>query len=129
VEFVIDGDPIGAPRMTRADAWRKRPCVVAYHAWCDLARRSAGTLFLFGRRREAPLVVVATGYFTFPDSYGKRKRLELAGQPHRVKPDPDNVGKALLDALFTQDQQVADLVVRKRWDDGNGARLHVVLEY
>ena len=27
--------PVPKPRMTQADRWRKRPCVVRYFAFCD----------------------------------------------------------------------------------------------
>lgn len=35
---IYDITPIGKPRMTRADKWKKRPAVMRYRAFCDEAR-------------------------------------------------------------------------------------------
>jgi Holliday junction resolvase RusA-like endonuclease len=129
VQFEVPGEPIGKPRMTQRDVWKQRPCVMEYRSWCDRARRHAGADFRFGKQSETPPAVTLTAYFEIPRSWNAKKRAAAAGAPHQAKPDSDNVGKALLDALFSQDQKVSDLVVRKRWDDGHGPRLHVVLDY
>lgn len=119
VSFVIPGAPIGKPRMTRRDKWAKRPCVMRYREWADKARACAPEL------PKAPLEVSWTAYFPFPASYSAKKREALKGQPHQLKSDRDNVDKALLDSLFEQDCTVSDGTLRKRWDDGKGARIEV----
>jgi Holliday junction resolvase RusA-like endonuclease len=55
-----------------------------------------------------------------PLSWSKKKKALYAGQYHAQKPDADNVGKAVLDALtdcgaWVDDSQVASLPVIKRW--------------
>lgn len=97
--------------MTRADAWRKRPCVLAYWAWCDKARKAAGEL----PPTEQITSVVVRAYFSPPQSASRKKREALIGQWHRVKPDGDNVLKCL-DALFDDDQKIPCMAVEKRWD-------------
>jgi Holliday junction resolvase RusA-like endonuclease len=126
--FTIEGDPVGAPRMTRRDHWLKRPVVVAYFAWCAVARRAASGDQL-AKLASVPRRVALTAFFAMPAGWSAKRRRESAGTPHRVKPDADNVSKALMDALFDQDQAVSDLQVLKRWDDGAGPRLVVRLEY
>ena len=72
-----------------------------------------------------PATVSWTAYFTIPVSYSKKKAATIAGEVHRVKPDRDNVDKAILDSLTDQDQRVSDGFLRKRWDDGRGARIEL----
>jgi Holliday junction resolvase RusA-like endonuclease len=50
------------------------------------------------------------------------------GQPHRAKPDRDNIDKAILDALFPDDSVVAEGYLCKLWDDGKGARIEIEME-
>lgn len=109
--------------MTQRDVWKKRPVVVAYRAWADHARACAGEL------PEGPISVDCLAFFAFPKSYSARKREELKGKPHRVKPDWDNVAKAVCDALFKEDSTISDGSCAKRWDDGNGARIEVMIAF
>ena len=121
--FCILGQPIGKPRMTQKDKWAKRPCVMRYREWADKARIVAGKL------PQNPRTVSWTAYFEFPESYSAEKVAQLAGRPHRQKPDRDNVDKALLDSLFAQDCGVSDGTLSKRWDDGNGPRIEVSITF
>lgn len=116
--------PIGKPRMTRRDKWAKRPSVVRYRAWAGEARRQVKPLSLPAN----PLRLKIVAYFEMPKSWSKAKRAELAGQPHRQKPDWDNVAKAVQDIFWTDDQVVAEGHVLKFWDDGNGARVEMEVE-
>lgn len=111
-KFIVWGDPIGAPRMTQSDKWKKRPCVVRYRAWKDAARKAAG---------ELPPVdkIVSlnwTAYFSPPVSWSGKRRSAALGTLHRSKPDLDNICKAVFDSLFEQDQAIAHGTFRKEWD-------------
>jgi Holliday junction resolvase RusA-like endonuclease len=41
-----------------------------------------------------------------PQSWSKKKRVAMDGQPHQQKPDLDNLTKSLLDALFEDDSHL-----------------------
>lgn len=118
--FVIHGDPMGKPRQSRSDKWKKRDCVVRYRSWADSAREQAPRNLI-----KDPVEVNWTAYLPMPKSWSKKKKLEMAGKPHRTKPDRDNIDKALLDALWSEDQGIAKGAIEKRWDDGCGPRLIV----
>jgi len=47
----------------------------------------------------------------------------MAGKPHQVRPDRDNIDKGIMDALFEEDSRVAFGQQSKRWDDGHGPRI------
>jgi Holliday junction resolvase RusA-like endonuclease len=57
--------------------------------------------------------------FGIPASRSKKRREADMARPHAQRPDCDNVGKLALDALtgivWTDDDQVSDLTVLKRW--------------
>ncbi len=101
--------PMGKPRMTRSDKWKKRLEVLRYRAFCDHVR-------LLGV--ELP---EAGAHITFilpmPQSWSKKKRLEMAGKPHQQKPDKDNLEKALMDAIYADDAHIWDSRVTKRWGE------------
>jgi Holliday junction resolvase RusA-like endonuclease len=123
LRFEIPGPPVGAPRMTQKDRWVKRPRVERYRTWKDVARLYAGRLPAV----ENILSVSWVAYFEPPKSWSKKESEAALGQLHRSKPDRDNIDKALLDALFHEDQGVAKGSLEKRW--GSPARMEVVIEY
>jgi Holliday junction resolvase RusA-like endonuclease len=117
--FVIRITPMGKPRMTRRDKWKKRPTVVRYRAYADALRAACEG------RPLAPLAVSWQAYFPLPASWSKAKKEASRGQPHRSKPDRDNIDKGILDALWDKDQCVALGSLSKFWDDGGGARIEL----
>ena len=112
IRFTIPGEPVGAPRMTQADKWKRRPCVVRYRNWKDAARKAAGWV----PNPEHILSVSWVAYFSPAASWSKKRKVEAIGQLHRMKPDRDNIDKALLDALFIEDCAIASGTIEKRWD-------------
>lgn len=112
ITFTIHGDPIGAPRMTRRDKWKQRPCVLRYRDWKDKARKAAGALPPTNEIESLSWVA----YFSPPVSWSKKKRDAAIGTAHRQKPDRDNIDKAILDALFDEDSGIAKGTIEKRWD-------------
>lgn len=113
---IIYGNPVAKPRQTRADKWKQRPCVIAYRAWADVARmvafRKNSKLLL-----EKPVTLKVRAYF---DS-GKTHRCG----PHTVKSDLDNICKAVMDALFLNDQFVYRIHAEKLWCDGGQPRTEI----
>lgn len=105
VEFIIPGDPVGKPRMTRRDKWAQRKCVSRYWAWCDKARQAAFGDPSTKRTLDAPTSITVVAYF-----YHKTRR-----GPHLLKPDGDNILKSVCDALFVNDEMIYIKTVEKYW--------------
>jgi len=101
--------PVGKPRMTRRDRWKKRPCVERYFAFRDLVALHGVHLPEYGAKIVFGLPM--------PASWPKKKRLSLASQPHLQKPDVDNLLKGLMDAVYPdEDSRVWDIAgLRKVW--------------
>lgn len=123
IKVVIPGPPMGKPRMTQRDKWAKRPCVMRYRNWADLAR-----LCVLEQVKKLPDANSVTrlswvAYFE-PPAKQATKRL---GKLHRQKPDRDNIDKGILDALYKQDEGIAAGSIEKRWDVT--ARLEITIEY
>lgn len=102
-------NPVAKPRMTRRDVWLKRAAVLRYRAFCDEVRYQKISLPESGYH--------VTFVLPMPKSWSKRKRADMAGRPHQQKPDKDNLEKALLDAIFTDDCRIWDGRVTKVWGD------------
>lgn len=100
---------MGKPRMTQRDKWKKRPCVIRYRLYCDKIREAAGTI------PENPLAVHIKAFIGMPGSWSKKKKVEMIGMRHRAKPDWDNIGKAICDALFDEDSCIAVGIAEKFW--------------
>jgi Holliday junction resolvase RusA-like endonuclease len=102
---------MGAPRQTRADAWKRRPVVLRYRKFKDRLRLACG-------RPPVPLRLSLVFYLAMPDSWSAKKKARMAGTPHQSKPDIDNIAKGVMDALWPDgDAEVADLRARKFWSD------------
>lgn len=104
----FDITPVSKPRMTRSDRWKQRPAVMKYRAFADEVR---------DKIKDIPVPYHVIFVLPMPKSWSKKKRIEMAGAPHRQKPDKDNLEKALLDALFEDDSHVWDGRVSKLWGD------------
>lgn len=95
------------PRQTAADRWRKRPSVLRYRAFADELRL---------RAKGLPLRFIALADLPMPLSWSAAKRQAMEGQPHQVRPDFDNLIKALTDALCPRDDaHLYDGRRIKRW--------------
>lgn len=98
--------PVPKPRMTRADAWRKRPCVLRYRAFADELKKQA---------EDLGFTVPASGLsLEFHLQIAKTVKREV-GSPHQQRPDIDNLVKAFLDALCDEDSYVWNIRAEKRW--------------
>jgi len=99
--------------MTRADRWKKRPCVLRYFEFADkmkLRSKQVGC--------ELGHVLSCTFILPMPKSWSKKKRAEMDGKPHQQRPDLDNLLKALKDSLLDEDCVVWKYEeIEKRWGD------------
>jgi Holliday junction resolvase RusA-like endonuclease len=100
--------PLGKPRMTRADAWRKRPRVLAYWQYADELRSQAGDF------KPENVLIIEFGV-PMPASWSKKKREAKLGAPHDQKPDLDNLVKAFCDILVKEDKEIYLTLARKVW--------------
>jgi len=127
ITFSVPGDPVPQPRprvstrggFARAYVPAKHP-VHAYRSQLAAAARDAGLT-----PTGEPLSVVIDAVFARPKSH-MRKSGVRADAPKLPRPDVDNIGKAVLDALqdvMGDDTCVARLVVEKSY--GTEARTTV----
>ncbi len=107
--FVVAGKPMGKPRMTRCDVWKKRPVVLRYREYCDHIRAAAGTL------PSHVYSVIVFAYLPMPESWPKKKREAMVTDLMQQKPDWDNIGKAVCDALFEEDSMITGGQTWKFW--------------
>lgn len=119
--IVVPGEPVAKPRQTRSDKWKERPCVVRYREWADKARAAAG--LIPPAAHHADIVI----YLPLPQSLSAKKRGAMAGMPHTVKPDLDNIIKSCFDALLKRDQVIHEVRAKKFWEDANGPRVEITL--
>lgn len=99
--------PVPKPRMTKRDKWAGRPPVLRYLAYKDECQLNRVTLPQSGYH--------ITFVMPMPSSWSKKKKSEYNRRPHQQKPDKDNLEKALLDAVMSEDCAVWDGRVTKIW--------------
>lgn len=122
-QFTYHGAPMGAPRMTQRDRFRKRPVVVRYHAFKDGLRAAAGPL------PPEPELVLIAAHVVMPKSWSKKKQAEHNGKPCRSRPDWDNIGKAVCDGLFEEDCCIWLGMTMKHWCYPGEERVDVKVFY
>lgn len=101
---------MGKPRMVKSDAWKKRPVVERYWAIKDFMILQA-SLQKFKLRETFQAVI----WIPMPKSWSKKKKIAMAGSPHRQVPDADNLIKAVQDILLKEDSHVWKFCVSKHW--------------
>ena len=107
--YRFDVVPVAAPRMTHADRWKRRPCVIKYFAYRDQVRDQAQAMGVTLSERFS-----VEFYLPMPRSWSKRKKQDHDGKPHQVKPDADNLLKAWMDC-FGEDFAVWSVSASKFW--------------
>jgi Holliday junction resolvase RusA-like endonuclease len=103
-------EPIGKPRQTRSDKWKRRPVVLHYRQFCDDVR---GYLPDY----QLPGELHLTFFIKMPASWSAKKKAAMVGAPHQGKPDVDNIAKAWMDAFKSDDSHVYSLRAEKYWAD------------
>jgi len=99
--------PCAKPRMTQRDRWKKRPCVLKYHAFKDECRI---------RNVEIPVNgALIEFYIPMPKSWSLKKKEKMAYTPHRQTPDIDNLLKGIFDAVLKEDSHIWSIYSIKIW--------------
>jgi Holliday junction resolvase RusA-like endonuclease len=107
------GKPVAKPRMTRSDAWKKRPVVEKYWKFKDSINAQAKKQnFKLGRAYKVTFIVA------LPKSMSMKRKNALNGKPHMLRPDLDNMLKSLNDCLMEEDSSVHYIAARKIWGIG-----------
>ena len=119
--YMFDVIPIGAPRMTQSDKWkinpnhpdplkRQRKIITQYWAFKTLLQLQANQLeFKLGN------VLDALYLMPMPNSWSNKKKQRMNGMPCEVKPDTDNITKAVKDTLRKNDSDIWYEKAEKRW--------------
>lgn len=100
--------PMGAVRMNKSDAWRKRPSVLKYFAYKDEIRLKINP-------QDVPVGAKVIFHVPMAKSWSVKDKSAMAGQPHMNKPDLDNFLKGLWDALYENDSHIWKVNAEKRW--------------
>lgn len=117
MKFEVLGAPCGKgrPRFTRNSHRPYTPETTAnYETLVKLAYMQAGGAMFGG-----PVSLSITAYYPIPKSLAKKKSSLMANgfEIPIIKPDVDNIAKAIMDALnhiaYNDDRQVTELQVRK----------------
>jgi len=101
--------------MTRADTWKKRPCVVKYWSYKDELRR-----LIEENNIEIDKEIYLEFHIPMPKSWSKKKKLLLNNQPHEQRPDIDNIMKGVMDSLFQEDSHIHTIYAKKIWSNEPG---------
>lgn len=119
ITFLVD--PMGKPRMTQSDKWKKRKVVQKYWVYKDMLVQTAkGINFIMP---ECNYWIFC--YISMARSWSKKKKKEFADCPHKLKPDKDNIEKGILDALCKEDSHIWDGRITKIWCYEEQARIEI----
>ena len=96
--------PVAKPRMTQSDKWKKRPATEKYWKYKDDLK-----LLCFLCRWQPKDDLDVKFVLPMPNSWSERKKKKMDGQPHKQRPDLDNLIKGFKDAYnFMSKQCVFD---------------------
>jgi len=121
--FTVAGPVVGKPRMTQSDKWKKRPPVLRYRDYCDRIRAAAGQQL----ENKDIFAISVLAFIGMPASWSRKKKAGLDNDVCRAKPDWDNIGKAVCDALFANDEWISDGRVRKYWCHAEQQRTEITV--
>lgn len=116
---------MGKPRMTQRDTWKQRPVVLRYRDYCDRIREAAPNRALTADVYDVDVLA----FIAMPKSWSRKKQVHHWGLMHRTKPDWDNIGKAVCDALFKEDSGIAVGRVQKFWCAEGEQRTEIKLKF
>jgi len=93
--------PVPKPRMTQSDKWKKRPATDKYWKYKDDLK-----LLCFICRWTPKEDLDIKFILPMPRTWSEKKKKKMDGQPHKQKPDLDNLIKAFKDALLIEDSHI-----------------------
>ena len=130
--FTVPGKPFGKqrPRVTRTGHAFTPETTVSYE---NLVRMTFVKKNPEVIPADSPVRIEITAQFPVPASWSKKKRAAaLAGKIFQGKPDWDNIGKIITDAMnniaYKDDAQVHRAVVDKRYSEAVGVSVELIIE-
>lgn len=138
VYFVVYGKPVGKgrPRATSRGGFVRMYTDAKTLGFESAVADEARIAMREWQAFDTPMQMQLSAYYPIPKSWSKKKRqMAMDGEIHpQVKPDLDNVMKAVLDAMngvvYVDDSQVINMVATKRYssDPRVEVYLHEVLK-
>jgi Holliday junction resolvase RusA-like endonuclease len=138
VYFVVYGNPVGKgrPRATSRGGFVRMYTDAKTLGFESAVADEARIAMREWQAFDTPIQLQLSAYYPIPKSWSKKKRqMAMDGEIHpQVKPDLDNVMKAVLDAMngvvYVDDSQVINMVATKRYssDPRVEVYLHEVLK-
>jgi Holliday junction resolvase RusA-like endonuclease len=138
VYFVVYGNPVGKgrPRATSRGGFVRMYTDAKTLGFESAVADEARIAMREWQAFNTPMQLQLSAYYPIPKSWSKKKRqMAMDGEIHpQVKPDLDNVMKAVLDAMngvvYVDDSQVINMVATKRYssDPRIEVYLHEVLK-
>lgn len=109
--ITFDITPIAKPRMTQRDKWKKRDIVVKYWKYKDNLK------WLCLLNKWIPQDELDVEFILpMPKYWSETKKISMNGQPHKQRPDLDNLVKGFQDALLKEDSHIHTyLKTKKEW--------------
>jgi Holliday junction resolvase RusA-like endonuclease len=119
--YIFDIIPMGAVRMTQSDKWkinpnhideakRQREVVTRYFEFkTNLFNQANKMDFKLGNYLDVVFLI------PMPNSWSEKKKSNMNRKPCKVKPDTDNLIKAVKDTLKKNDSDVWWEKAEKRW--------------
>lgn len=98
--------PMGKPRMTQRDKWKKRAVVLRYFSFKDQVRL---------HKVEIPHIPKIVFHVPMPPSWSEKKKAAHDGKPHLARPDLDNLAKSVSDSVYEEDSHIWCMWAEKRW--------------
>lgn len=120
--YNIDIKPVGAVRQSRSEKWKPRPCTLRYRAYRDELRLKTPKKVLKALEEGDTHLLFR---IETPASWSNKKKQEHIGQPHKQKPDVDNLCKGFFDALLEDDSHIFDVRISKIWSKSNGITVFI----
>ena len=107
--MIFSIDPVGAVRYSKASGYRPD--------WARYAEYKTALAWMAAAHRYEISVPLSLRFvLPMPASWSAKKKAEQDGQPHRSKPDLDNLIKGFKDALLSEDSAVWQYgPMEKRW--------------
>lgn len=120
IKFVVPGKPQGKgrPRVTRNGTYTPK-ATKEYQRTISTCAKLSNNIYY----EKEPLSATILCFYPIPKNTPKYKRkMMIEGKTYpMVKPDLDNVAKAILDALngvcYKDDNQIVELHIKKKYSD------------